>query len=183
VITQYRAPPPHPPDLLAWQYTNGAVAVSGLPDATVPFGRCIHLLAPDLTAAEFAARLGVLDSAAADPWEDVVAMYGSRAAFEAMLDRKLGIDPSNADGTGRTSVNGLLSFWLTRTMITLRHGTKNRAFQAPADVVDGVGLLGALGATNPNAVAAAIEAAISPLREEIQRLQKTLDDALGTVRQ
>jgi hypothetical protein len=178
VLVAYGSPPPRSPDLLAWQYTNGFVAVDGLPSASDPFGRCPHVVAPQLTAAELAARLGTLAPIAADPLEDVVAMYGSRAAFEAMLDRKLGIDPGNADGTGRASVNGLLAFWLTRMMITLRHGTKNRAFQAPPELVDGVGLQGA----DPQAIGAAVAAALAPLQADVERLQKTIDAALGTVR-
>ncbi len=182
VLASQRVFPPPAPDLLAWQYTNGFVAVDGLPTASPPFGRCPHLVAPHLTAAELAAQLGALDSTTSDPLEDIVAMYGSRAAFEAMLDRKLGINPGNSDGSGRTSVNGLMAFWLTRTMITLRHGTRNRAFQGPPELVDSHGLEGSLSASDPQAVAAAVATAIAPLREEIERLQKTIDDALGAVR-
>jgi hypothetical protein len=182
VLASYSARSPQFSNLLVWQYTNGFSSVVGLPSATAPFGACDHLVAPHLTAAQLAGQLGVRDPTTSDPLEDVVAMYGSRAAFEAMLDKKLGIDPANADGSGRASVNGLLAFWLTRTMITLRHGTKNRAFQAPPELVDGVGLQGALGAADPQGVAKAVAAAIAPLSAQVERLQRTIDDALGAVR-
>lgn len=174
--------PPQFPNLIAWRYTDGFHPTAELPTPIAPFGRCPHIVAPELTAAHLAAALGAFDLTTTDPLEDVLAMYGSRAAFEAMLDRKLGIDPSNADGSGRTNANGLLAFWLTRMMITLRHGTRNRAFQGPPELVDGAGLQGSLDGADPQVLATAVAAAIAPLSAQVEHLQRTIDEALGGVR-
>ncbi|UQX88102.1 hypothetical protein M6D93_17675 [Jatrophihabitans telluris] len=193
VVASYGGSLPEFGNLIAWQYTNGEYQVDGLPSATRPFGACDHNVAPDLTPAQFAEQVGVLHLPT-DPLEEVMAMYASKEAFEAMLDRKLGIDPQNTDKSGRTSVNGLFQFWMTRTIATLRTGTKNRAFLGPPSIIDNQGLQGAISRTVKTAnapvidqhalnaaVNAAVAAAVAPLAAQVADLHKTLNEALKPV--
>jgi hypothetical protein len=187
VIASYGGSLPSFPNLIAWQYTNGQYEVAGLQSSTTPFGPCDHNVAPAVTPAQFAEQVGAIGSVPADPLEEVMAMYSSKAAFEAMLDTKLGIDPRNADKTGRTSVNALFAFWLSRTMLTLRRGTPNAAFKAPVEIVDGLGLQGtlakAIAVAKPSidqaALDAAVAAAMAPLFAEVAEIKKTLHEAIN----
>lgn len=190
VVADFSGREPKFPNVLAWHYTNGETVMSALPSSTSPFGRCDHLVAPRLTPAQFAEALGALPVAGLDPWEEVMAMYPSKAAFEAMLDEKLGIDPSNSDKTGRVDTNGLLAFWLKRAMLTLRTGEPNKAFNSPPQLVDHVGVDGVLArqastpvsgidhATLQAALQGAISDAITPLANQIAELQRTINNAI-----
>lgn len=192
VLASYGGSLPSFDNLIAWQYTNGQYVVPGLGSTTDPFGPCDHNVAPGMTPAQFAEQVGVL-SKPLDSLEEVMAMYPSAAAFEAMLDRKLGIDPTNADKTGRSSVNGLFKFWITRSILTLRKGTPNAAFSQLPGVVDNLGLQGSLTqAINAKAAPAvdygqinaainsAVAAAVAPLIRQVSELQATLQAALQT---
>ena len=192
VVADFSETPARFPNLVAWHYTNGEKGRAGVPSKSPPFGRCDHIVAPRLTPAEFADTLGTLPATGPDPWEEIMAMYPSKAAFEAMLDEKLGIDPANADKTGRVDANGLLAFWLTRAMLTLRTGAPNKAFAGPPHLVDHVGVNGALakeaatlaaGADENllrTAIQAAVSEAIAPLASQVADLQRTIDNAIGS---
>lgn len=185
VIASYGGSLPSFPNMIAWQYTNGQYQVDGLKSVSTPFGACDHNVAPGLTPAQFAEQVGAIRSLVVDPLEELMAMYPSKEAFEAMLDRKLGIDPGNADKTGRTSVNGLFAFWLVRALMTLRRGTGNRAFNGPPEVVDNLGLQGSLAntvaatATKERVeINAAVAAAIAPLAGQVAELKQLVQVAI-----
>jgi hypothetical protein len=189
VVASYGGSLPRFENLIAWQYTNGQYRVPGLPSASRPFGACDHNVAPGLTPAQFAEQVGVLHTPI-DPLEEVMAMYPSKEAFEAMLDRKLGIDPTNRDKSGRVNLNGLLQFWLVRTILTLRTGTGNRAFAGPPSIIDNQGLQGSINQSikaastagiDQRALNAAVTAAVAPLAAQVAEMQQSLHVALKSI--